>query len=77
LKHGFRDGDEGEIIVAYESEGSVLSISDNGSGTQEASDEPPHTGLGTSIVETLAHQLEATVERTSGSQGTTVAIKHG
>jgi two-component sensor histidine kinase len=77
LKHGFRDGAEGEIMVVYEAEGSAwhLSISDNGSGTQEASDEPPHTGLGTSIVEALAHQLEATVQKTSGAQGTTVTIK--
>lgn len=77
LKHGFRDGAEGEILVAYEAEGSAwhLSISDNGLGSQEASEDPPHTGLGTSIVEALAHQLEATVQKTSGSQGTTVTIK--
>jgi chemotaxis protein methyltransferase CheR len=77
LKHGFPDGAEGEIMVAYEAEGSAwhLSISDNGSGTQEASDEPPHIGLGTSIVEALAQQLEATVQRTSGPQGTKVTIQ--
>ena len=38
------------------------------------SGEAPHTGLGTSIVEALAHQLEATVQKTSGPQGTTVTI---
>ncbi len=43
-------------------------------GVQEAAGEPPHTGLGTSIVEALAHQLKATVEKTSGPQGTTVTI---
>jgi chemotaxis protein methyltransferase CheR len=64
-------------MVVYQAEGSAwhLSISDNGSGTQETSDEPPHTGLGTSIVEALAQQLEATVQRTSGAQGTTVTIR--
>jgi two-component sensor histidine kinase len=36
--------------------------------------EAPHAGLGTSIVEALAHQLKATVEKTSGAQGTTVTI---
>jgi hypothetical protein len=35
----------------------------------------PHVGLGTSIVEALAHQLNATVEKTSGPQGTTVTTK--
>ena len=43
-------------------------------GAQEASGEPPHIGLGTSIVEALAHQLEATVQKTSGPEGTTVTI---
>ena len=33
---------------------------------QEAAGEPLHSGLGTSIVEALAHQLKATVEKTSG-----------
>ena len=51
-----------------------LSVSDNGSGTQEADGEPAHTGLGTSIVEALAHQLEATVQKASGPEGTTVTI---
>ena len=51
-----------------------LSISDNGSGPQEADGEPPHMGLGTSIVEALAHQLNATVSKTSGPEGTTVTI---
>jgi chemotaxis protein methyltransferase CheR len=77
LKHGFPGGAEGEILVSYEAEisGWRLSISDNGSGSPEASDEPLHIGLGTSIVEALAQQLEATVQKTSGSQGTMVTIK--
>jgi two-component sensor histidine kinase len=76
LKHGFSAGAEGEIVVSYDVQdtGWRLSISDNGSGTQEASGEPPHAGLGTSIVEALAHQLDATVQKTSGPQGTTVTI---
>jgi two-component sensor histidine kinase len=51
-----------------------LSVSDSGSGLKESDGEPPHTGLGTSIVEALAHQLKARVEKTSGPQGTVVAI---
>jgi len=36
----------------------------NATGAQEQR-EAPHTGLGTSIVEALADQLNATVEKTS------------
>jgi two-component sensor histidine kinase len=76
LKHGFHGEEEGQILVRYnvQDTGWRLSVSDNGSGPQEAGGEPPHTGLGTSIVEALAHQLEATVKKTSGPQGTMVTI---
>ena len=78
LKHGFPEGDEGEILVSYDAEhsGWRLSVADNGSGAQEEAtdDEPPHVGLGTSIVEALAQQLEATVYKTGRPQGTMVSI---
>ena len=76
LKHAFPSGEKGEILVSYgaEESGWQLSVSDSGTGTQEKDGEPPHTGLGTSIVEALAHQLKATVQKTSGPQGTTVTI---
>ena len=76
LKHGFPDGAEGEILVCYDAQDSGwrLSVSDNGLGSQGASGDVPHTGLGTSIVEALAHQFEATVEKTSGPEGTVVTI---
>jgi two-component sensor histidine kinase len=76
LKHGFPAGAGGEIVVSYAALDSSwrLSVSDNGLGSLEASGEVPHTGLGTSIVEALAHQLEATVEKTSGPEGTVVTI---
>ena len=77
LKHGFPEGDEGEILVSYDAEhsGWRLSVADNGSGAKEATDdEPPHVGLGTSIVEALAHQLEATVHKTDRPLGTMVSI---
>jgi len=75
LKHGFPEGDEGEILVSYDAEhsGWRLSVADNGSGAKEAT-EPPHIGLGTSLVEALAHQLNAAVQKTSGAEGTTVTI---
>jgi chemotaxis protein methyltransferase CheR len=63
-------------VVSYKAQNSgwQLSVSDDGSGTQEAGGEPAHIGLGTSIVEALAHQLNATVQKTSGTEGTTVSI---
>ncbi|HEU4475689.1 MAG TPA: histidine kinase dimerization/phosphoacceptor domain -containing protein [Methyloceanibacter sp.] len=76
LKHGFQSEEQGEILVSYlvQSPGWHLSVSDSGSGLKESDEEPPHTGLGTSIVEALAHQLKARVEKTSGPQGTVVTI---
>lgn len=76
LKHAFPSGEEGEILVSYDVQNSGwrLSVSDNGSGPTEVANEPPHVGLGTSIVEALAHQLKATVEKSGGPQGTTVSI---
>ena len=76
LKHGFPSGAAGEILVKYRAQNSGwrLSVSDNGSGSQEVDGEPAHIGLGTSIVEALAHQLNATVVKTSGPEGTEVTI---
>ncbi|MGA9604720.1 MAG: histidine kinase dimerization/phosphoacceptor domain -containing protein [Methyloceanibacter sp.] len=76
LKHGFPGGEEGEILVNYElrDSGWRLSVADNGSGPKEAAGEPSHIGLGTSIVEALAHQLNATVEKSSVLEGTMVSI---
>jgi two-component system, sensor histidine kinase PdtaS len=76
LKHGYPSGASGEILVSYavQDSGWRLSVSDNGSGTQEADGEPAHAGLGTSIVEALAHQLNAMVQKTSGPRGTMVSI---
>ena len=76
LKHGFPGGAEGQILVSYDVQnaGWRLSVADNGSGPKETGNESPHPGLGTSIVEALAHQLNATVQKTSGPQGTTVTI---
>jgi chemotaxis protein methyltransferase CheR len=76
LKHGFQTEAEGEILVSYDAQASGwrLSVSDNGSGPKDSAGELPHSGLGTSIVEALAHQLKATVEKSSGPEGTRVTI---
>ena len=65
FKHAFPGGETGEILVSYDAEEpgwQILSISDNGTGAADATAERPHTGLGTSIVEALARQLDATVQ---------------
>jgi two-component sensor histidine kinase len=71
LKHAFPSGETGEIVVSYDARGSGwrLSVSDNGPGPAKIGDERPHTGLGTSIVEALARQLNATVEKSGGPRG--------
>jgi chemotaxis protein methyltransferase CheR len=76
LKHAFPGGETGEILVSYDARGSGwrLSVSDNGAGPAEVSDERPYTGLGTSIVEALARQLDAKVQKSGGPQGTIVSI---
>src|ERR1700691_2807614 len=69
LKHGFPSGGNGcgEILVKYEVDEANwrLSVSDNGVGLQQDGCRRRHTGLGTTIVEALAHQLKASVEISS------------
>ena len=76
LKHAFPSGDAGDILVKYDARASGwrLSVSDNGMAFAQVSDERPHSGLGTSIVQALAHQLGAIVEKSGGPEGTTVSI---
>ena len=78
LKHGFPDGGGGEILVSYEVDQANwrLTVSDSGVGLQQDSGRRGRAGLGTSIVESLAHQLEARVEITSLSSGMAVSIVH-
>ena len=78
LKHAFPSGCGGEILVRYDVDEANwrLSVSDNGTGLLQHESGRGHTGLGTSIVEALAHQLKARVEITSQSPGMTVAIVH-
>jgi len=76
LKHAFPKG-EGQITVTYESKGTTwkLSIGDDGIGLS-ATDMSNREGLGTSIVESLATQLNADVQRKSTSRGTVVSVTH-
>lgn len=77
LKHAFPGGRHGSITVAYEGHGPnwTLSVSDDGVGMpKDAASATP--GLGTSIVEALANQLQARVKVVGGHPGTTVSIIH-
>ena len=77
LKHAFPGGRRGKITVDYRSHGPnwTLSVSDDGVGMpREASDATP--GLGTSIVEALAKQLQARVKLTDNKPGTHVSLIH-
>jgi PAS domain S-box-containing protein len=78
LKHAFPNGSSGEISVRYDVDEANwrLSVSDNGVGWQQDGGRRGHTGLGTIIVEALAHQLKARVEITNRSPGMTVSIVH-
>lgn len=77
LKHAFPGGRPGKIEVGYESEGPnwTLSVADNGVGLpKDSASAAP--GLGTSIVEALAHQLDATVQVADAHPGTVVSVAH-
>ena len=77
LKHAFPGGRHGSITVSYQGHGPnwTLSVTDDGVGmpTDPASATP---GLGTSIVEALANQLQARVKVVGCHPGTTVSVIH-
>ena len=53
-----------------------LSVADNGIGAPVGGFAQAKTGLGTSIINALAQQLDARVDVLSGAEGTTVSITH-
>jgi chemotaxis protein methyltransferase CheR len=77
LKHAFPSKKPGnKITVLYEVNGGGgwrLSVSDNGIGIIH--DPTRKEGLGTTIVESLARQLRATVDVRTSPKGTTVSIE--
>jgi len=79
LKHAFHgDKLDGRIVIAYKVNGSdwKLSIADSGRGMHREGASAAKAGLGTSIVNALAQQLEAVVDVVGGADGTTVTISH-
>jgi two-component sensor histidine kinase len=79
LKHAFpSEKPSAAILVSYKVADSDwrLTISDNGIGAAEAAGGGKRTGLGTSLVKSLARQLDATVDVKSDTHGRAVVITH-
>ena len=78
LKHAFPDGREGSVLVAYDVAGSNwrLTVSDNGIGRPDDDAAKTVSGLGTNLIEALAKQLDARVERRMDATGTIISITH-
>jgi two-component sensor histidine kinase len=78
LKHAFPGNRSGKILVGYLSNGPnwTLSVSDNGVGMPVPTVPPAKAGLGSSIIEALAKQLNAKVQVANASPGTKVSLVH-
>jgi two-component sensor histidine kinase len=77
LKHAFPgENRDAAIVVSYKVADAdwKLTISDNGVGNTKPSADKNKTGLGTSLVQALAKQLDARVDTVSDSDGTAVLI---
>jgi PAS domain S-box-containing protein len=79
LKHAFPGEKGGQaIVVSYKvAEGDwKLTISDNGIGNPDSNAPQKKGGLGASLVESLAKQLDAQVDVVSDAKGRVVSITH-
>jgi two-component sensor histidine kinase len=77
LKHAFPDHRHGKITVdcAFRGPNWTLSVTDDGVG-MPADPLQVRAGLGTSIVEALARQLQASVDVAPANPGTRVSVTH-
>ena len=77
LKHAFPANRKGKITVDYRSHDGdwALTVCDDGVGMPK-DPENSKPGLGTSIVEALARQLEAAITVTNARPGTHVSVEH-
>ena len=79
LKHAFpNEKKDAAILVSYKVADTdwKLTISDNGVGKPDLSASEKKGGLGTSLVQSLAKQLDAQVDIASDAHGTAVSITH-
>lgn len=77
LKYAFPNGRAGQIEIGYRAHGPnwSLTVKDDGVG-MPADPALIRTGLGTSIVQALARQLQATVDAEPAMPGTVISIEH-
>ena len=77
VKHAFPENRRGRIEVDYATSDAewTLSVTDDGIGMPAAPNLAP-SGLGTSIVQALAKQLNAEIEVTDNGPGTKVSLVH-
>jgi chemotaxis protein methyltransferase CheR len=79
LKHAFpTEKPDAAIVVSYKVAETdwKLTISDNGAGMPDLNASGKKGGLGTSLVQSLAKQLDAQVGIASDAHGTAVSITH-
>ena len=79
LKHAFPDPKpDAAILVSYKVAESdwKLTISDNGVGKPDVKASEIKAGLGTSLIQALAKQLDARVDIASDYHGTAVSMTH-
>jgi len=79
LKHAFPDSKpDAAIMVSYKvaDKDWKLTISDNGIGKPDVKASQNKAGLGTSLIQALARQLDATVDIASDGLGTAVSMTH-
>jgi two-component sensor histidine kinase len=79
LKHAFPDSkSDAAIVVSYKvaDKDWKLTISDNGVGKPDVKASQGKAGLGTSLIQALARQLDATVDIASDGHGTAVSMTH-
>ena len=79
LKHAFpSEKKDAAIVVSYKVSDAdwKLTISDNGGGKPDQNAGEKKGGLGTSLVKSLAKQLDAGVETVSDTHGTAATITH-
>ena len=79
LKHAFpKEKKDAAIVVSYKVADAdwKLTVSDNGIGKPDLSASEKKGGLGTSLIQSLAKQLDAKVDIVSDAHGTAVSITH-
>lgn len=79
LKYAFPNGRSSALVtVHYEAKDGnwMLSVEDNGVGKNTDTALRPKSGLGTTLVAALAHQLNAAVETKSDTDGMRVSVTH-